>query len=79
MQDHSDSVTAVTVHATGDYFVTASADRSWAFYDVATGTCYTQASLSLPPEDPLPAGCVPHNLSAMLRSDRGLRTCCRLV
>ncbi|CAL5224503.1 g7199 [Coccomyxa viridis] len=44
LKDHTDSVTAVTVHATGDYFVTASADRSWAFYDVATGTCYTQVS-----------------------------------
>ena len=37
---------AVTLHATCDYFVTASADRTWAFYDVATGTCFTQASLS---------------------------------
>ena len=38
---------AVTLHAMGDYFVTASADRTWAFYDVATGTCFTQARLSL--------------------------------
>ena len=38
---------AVTLHATGDYFVTASADRTWAFYDVATGTCFTQARLPL--------------------------------
>ena len=48
VQDHTNSVTAVTVHASGNYFVTASADRSWAFYDVGTGTCYTQASSSLP-------------------------------
>lgn len=47
MQEHSDAVNAVTLHATGDYFVTASADRTWAFYDVATGTCFTQARLSL--------------------------------
>jgi WD40 repeat protein len=46
MQDHSDAVTAVTLHATGDYFVTASMDRTWAFYDVATGTCFTQAGPS---------------------------------
>ena len=58
MQDHTDSVTAVTVHATGDYFVTASADRSWAFYDVATGTCYTQARLPSPKRRPAHAlGC----------------------
>ena len=43
LQDHSDAVNAVTLHATGDYFVTASADRTWALYDVATGTCFTQA------------------------------------
>ncbi len=43
MQDHSDAVTALTLHATGDYFVTASLDCTWAFYDVATGSCYTQA------------------------------------
>ena len=41
---------AVTLHATGDYFVTASADRTWAFYDVATGTCFTQARLPLADE-----------------------------
>ena len=41
-QDHSDEVTAVTVHATGDYIVTASLDRTWAFYDVAAQICLTQ-------------------------------------
>ena len=45
LQDHSDAVNALTLHATGNYFVTASADRTWAFYDVATGTCFTQARL----------------------------------
>ena len=43
MQDHTDEVTAVTLQATGAYFATASLDKTWAFYDVATGTCLTQA------------------------------------
>lgn len=51
VQDHSDAVTAVTLHATGDYFVTASMDRTWAFYDVATGTCYSQAGPPCTPAD----------------------------
>ena len=33
---------ALTVHATTKYFVTASADKTWAFYELATGTCLTQ-------------------------------------
>lgn len=41
-QDHSDEVTAVTVHATGDYIVTASLDRTWAFYDLQAQICLTQ-------------------------------------
>ena len=41
-QDHSDEVTAVTVHATGDYIVTASLDRTWAFYDIQAQICLTQ-------------------------------------
>ncbi|KAK9838127.1 hypothetical protein WJX81_002866 [Elliptochloris bilobata] len=43
-QDHSDEVTAVTVHATGDYIVTASLDRTWAFYDLQAQICLTQVS-----------------------------------
>ncbi len=41
-QDHTDEVTAATVHASGDYFVTASLDRTWALYDVQSGLCITQ-------------------------------------
>jgi pre-mRNA-processing factor 19 len=32
----------VTVHATQNYFVTASADKTWNFYDLATGLCLAQ-------------------------------------
>ena len=32
----------MTVHATGDYIVTASLDRTWAFYDVTAQICLTQ-------------------------------------
>jgi hypothetical protein len=42
-QEHSEEVVAVTLHATGDYFVSASTDRTWAFCDVATGSVITQA------------------------------------
>lgn len=34
----------MTVHATGDYMVTASLDRTWAFYDVQAQICLTQVS-----------------------------------
>ncbi len=36
-------MTAVTVHASGDYLVTASLDRTWAFYDLAAQLCLAQA------------------------------------
>ena len=32
----------MTVHATGDYLVTASLDRSWAFYDLEAQLCLAQ-------------------------------------
>ncbi len=44
-QDHTEEVTAVTVHASGDYLVTASLDRTWAFYDLAAQLCLAQARL----------------------------------
>lgn len=40
-------VQAVTVHATNNYFVTASLDNTWSFYDLSSGLCLTQVSLSL--------------------------------
>ena len=36
---HTSEVTGLSLHATGDYLVAASVDRSWAFYDLETGTC----------------------------------------
>ncbi|GFZ10713.1 MOS4-associated complex 3B [Actinidia rufa] len=35
-------VQAVTVHATNKYFVTASLDNTWCFYDLSSATCLTQ-------------------------------------
>ncbi|THU69202.1 hypothetical protein C4D60_Mb08t11920 [Musa balbisiana] len=42
MRDHTAEVQAVTVHATQKYFVTASMDNTWCFYDLSTGSCLTQ-------------------------------------
>ena len=42
LSDHTADVTAVTLHPTRDYFVTASLDKTWAFYDIARGLCMTQ-------------------------------------
>jgi len=39
---HRDEVTGLTLHATGDYMVTSSLDSTWAFHDIATGTCVVQ-------------------------------------
>lgn len=35
-------VTAVTPHPTHQYFVTASMDKTWAFYDADTASCLVQ-------------------------------------
>ncbi|KQK23734.1 pre-mRNA-processing factor 19 [Brachypodium distachyon] len=42
LKDHNAEVQAVTVHATQKYFVTASRDNTWCFYDISTGSCLTQ-------------------------------------
>merc|ERR1711907_43128 len=39
---HKDEVSDATLHATGDFLVTASLDQSWAFHDIATGKCLVQ-------------------------------------
>ncbi|CAH9137331.1 unnamed protein product [Cuscuta epithymum] len=44
LKDHTAEVQAVTIHATNDYFVTASLDSTWCFYEFATGLCLAQAS-----------------------------------
>ncbi|KAM0949366.1 putative transcription factor WD40-like family [Dioscorea sansibarensis] len=42
LKDHTAEVQAVTIHATNNYFVTASMDNTWCFYDLASGSCLTQ-------------------------------------
>lgn len=32
------------MHATNKYFVTASSDKTWAFYDLESGACLTQVA-----------------------------------
>ncbi|KAJ8763929.1 hypothetical protein K2173_003711 [Erythroxylum novogranatense] len=47
LKDHTAEVQAVTVHATNNYFVTASLDNTWCFYDLSSGECLTQVSDTL--------------------------------
>ncbi|WOL09945.1 pre-mRNA-processing factor 19 [Canna indica] len=42
LKDHTAEVQAVTVHATHKYFVTASMDDTWCFYDLSSGSCLAQ-------------------------------------
>ncbi|CAM6129516.1 unnamed protein product [Calypogeia fissa] len=42
LKDHSGEVRAVTLHATRNYFVTASVDKTWGFYDLNSGLCLAQ-------------------------------------
>ncbi|KDP33313.1 hypothetical protein JCGZ_12862 [Jatropha curcas] len=42
LKDHTAEVQAVTVHATNRYFVTASLDNTWCFYDLSSGLCLKQ-------------------------------------
>eukprot|EP00850_Spirogloea_muscicola_P001047 SM000004S14917 [mRNA] locus=s4:227863:232784:+ [translate_table: standard] len=42
LTEHTAEVKSCTVHATNDYFVSVSADRSWCFYEVQSGLCLTQ-------------------------------------
>ncbi|KAH0641257.1 hypothetical protein KY285_037843 [Solanum tuberosum] len=44
LKDHTAEVQAVTVHATNNYFVTASLDSTWCFYDLASGLCLAQVA-----------------------------------
>ncbi|KAJ4722792.1 pre-mRNA-processing factor 19-like [Melia azedarach] len=44
LRDHTAEVQAVTVHATNNYFVTASLDNTWCFYDLSSGLCLTQVA-----------------------------------
>ncbi|XP_047317219.1 pre-mRNA-processing factor 19 homolog 1-like [Impatiens glandulifera] len=42
LKDHTAEVQAVTIHATNKFFVTASLDNTWCFYDLSSGICLTQ-------------------------------------
>lgn len=42
LKDHVAEVHAVTIHATQKYFVSASSDNTWCFYDLAYGECLAQ-------------------------------------
>jgi pre-mRNA-processing factor 19 len=44
LRDHAADVRAITLHATNHYFVTASTDKTWGFYDLASGLCLTQVA-----------------------------------
>ncbi|XP_002528359.2 pre-mRNA-processing factor 19 homolog 1 [Ricinus communis] len=44
LKDHTAEVQAVTVHATNNYFVTASLDSTWCFYDISSGLCLAQVA-----------------------------------
>jgi pre-mRNA-processing factor 19 len=39
---HSDQITGLALHATGDYLVSCSYDRTWAFTDINTGVVLSQ-------------------------------------
>ena len=42
LQEHSGPVVGVSLHPSRRYFVSASEDASWAFWDVATASCLKQ-------------------------------------
>ncbi|KAK0606954.1 hypothetical protein LWI29_006872 [Acer saccharum] len=50
LKDHTAEVQAVTIHATNSYFVTASLDNTWCFYDISSGLCLTQVADTSGPE-----------------------------
>ena len=45
LSDHSAEVVGVALHPTNKYFITASADKSWAFYDLESTLCMAQVCL----------------------------------
>ncbi|PNH07333.1 U-box domain-containing protein 72 [Tetrabaena socialis] len=52
LRDHTAEVVGVTAHPSRRYFVTASADASWAFYDVESLTCLRQLGADEGPGEP---------------------------
>jgi len=51
---HEGEVVGVTLHPTGEYFVSASTDSSWAFTDIQAGRCLAQVK----PDEPEGIQCV---------------------
>ncbi len=47
LSEHSAEVVGVALHPTNKYFITASADKSWAFYDLDSMLCMAQVLLPL--------------------------------
>lgn len=47
LSEHSAEVVGVALHPTNKYFITASADKSWAFYDLDSMLCMAQVLLLL--------------------------------
>mmetsp|Transcript_7522 Transcript_7522/g.10177 ORF Transcript_7522/g.10177 Transcript_7522/m.10177 type:complete len:507 (+) Transcript_7522:260-1780(+) len=43
-KDHTGEVTALSVHPTSTYFVTASSDKTWAFHDIEAALCLTSVA-----------------------------------
>jgi pre-mRNA-processing factor 19 len=43
LKTHNDEVTGISLQATGDYLATSSLDKTWAFYDISTGSCLVQS------------------------------------
>ncbi|CAI0383122.1 unnamed protein product [Linum tenue] len=52
LRDHTAEVQAVTVHATNNYFVTASLDNTWCFYDLSSGSCLAQVAADTDSSNP---------------------------
>jgi len=44
VRKHTAEVTDISVHPLGDYFLTASMDKSWALHELATGRCVRHVS-----------------------------------
>ena len=45
LSEHSAEVVGVALHPTNKYFITASVDKSWAFYDLDSMLCMAQVQL----------------------------------
>eukprot|EP00741_Cyanophora_paradoxa_P009519 tig00001501_g9219.t1 len=42
LKEHAEEVVGVSLHATGDYLVSASHDGTWAIFDIRSGFCFVQ-------------------------------------